>query len=121
MIDENEFFREVSIRMCGTLEIDKALDACFQFVKQVMPVDRLMIVTYDRVMGCVRNVAVADACGARLNSDETFFSPALRREIIATDHLYPRTRTANSSGDRSIIRLLADNLDVFFIDPRQPR
>ena len=39
VIDKNEFFREVSVRMCGSLEIDKALRLCFQFVNQVMPVD----------------------------------------------------------------------------------
>ena len=38
-IDENEFFREVSVRICGSLEIEKALLSCLEFLREVMPAD----------------------------------------------------------------------------------
>ena len=75
IIDENEFFREVSVRMCGSLEIDKALRLCFQFVSQVMPVDKLIIMIYDRGTKCFRSVATADSQGAHLTSEEIFLPP----------------------------------------------
>ena len=48
MIDENRFFREVSIRICSSLDIEKALARCFSFLKDVMPIDELMLVVYER-------------------------------------------------------------------------
>ena len=70
MINESQFFREVSIRICGSLEIDKALVSCFEYVSRVMPVDELIITIYDAEFKCLKNVAIADAFGAHLSSEE---------------------------------------------------
>ena len=109
MIDQNQFFREVSVRICGSLEIDKALRRCFQFVSQVMPLDELLIATYDREIGCLRNVATADSLGARLTSSEISLTPAQRLEIETAEQ-FPRARKANSAGDDSIVSRLAEHL-----------
>ena len=110
VIDENEFFREVSVRMCGSLEIDKALRLCFQFVNQVMPVDKLIILTYDRGTRCFRSVATADSQGARLTSEEVFLPPTPHLQIEEPE-LFPRARNVNTtSDDDPIIRCLAEAL-----------
>jgi transcriptional regulator with GAF, ATPase, and Fis domain len=109
VIDKNEFFREVSVRMCGSLEIDKALRLCFQFVSQVMPVDKLIILTYDPGTRCFRSVATADALGACLTSEEIFLKPTLHLQIEEPE-LFPRARNVNSTGDDPIIRCLAEGL-----------
>lgn len=109
MIDENEFFREVSVRMCGSLEIDKALRLCFQFVSQVMPVDELTISTYDRGSRCLRNVATADSLGARLASEEIFLTLPSQLEIEDAQQ-FPRARKVNSTDDDPIIRCMAERL-----------
>ena len=109
MIDENEFFREVSVRICGSLEIDKALLRCFQFVSRVMPVDELVVSAYDHEIACIRIVATADSLGARLASEEIPLTPASRREIENAEQ-FPRTRKAMSRGEDSIVSRLADHL-----------
>jgi hypothetical protein len=38
-LDEHEFFREATLRICGNLEIEEALFSSFQFLREVMPVD----------------------------------------------------------------------------------
>jgi len=39
-IDENEFFREAALRICGTFEIEKALWNCFKYISKFIKVDR---------------------------------------------------------------------------------
>ena len=110
MIDQHQFFREISVRICGSLEIDKALMRCFEFASQVMPLDELVISIYDRENSCFRILAIADSFGARLTSEELPLSPALRREIEKAD-LYPRGRRAHSDADDPIVNLFAEHLD----------
>lgn len=109
MIKKNEFFREVSVRMCGSLEIDKALWLCFQFVSRVMPVDALIISTYDQGIRCLRNIAIADSQGARLTSEEIFLKPTSQLEIEGAKR-FPRARKVNSTGDDPIICSMAERM-----------
>ena len=46
-VDEKEFFKEFTLRICGSLEIDKALYDCLQYVRTVMPADTLLLTVYD--------------------------------------------------------------------------
>ena len=39
-IDKNEFFREATLRICGTFEIEKALWNCFKYISKFIKVDR---------------------------------------------------------------------------------
>lgn len=110
MIDENKFFREVSIRMCGSLDIDKALSLCFQYLSQTMPVDKLMILTYNCVTKCFRTVAAADSSGGRFTGDEILLTADEQIEIEDSEKL-PRTRNVCSLGDDQIINRLSDTLN----------
>ncbi len=103
MIDEYEFFREMSVRICGNLEIDKALGRCFEYVRRIMPVDELFIQSYNRETGCLSLLAVADSSGSRLISEEFFLAPALRR-LIEEAEQSRRGRKANNLGVDPIIR-----------------
>ncbi len=109
VIDDNEFFREVSVRICGSLEIHKALLRCFQYVSRAMPADQLVVSSYDHQVGCMRIVAAADSLGARLVSEEIPLAPASRLEIEQAEQI-PRTRKAMSRGDDAIVNGLADRL-----------
>ncbi len=97
-IDENKFFREVSIRMCGSLEIEKALSSCFRFLREVMPIDELMLVVYDRELGSTTIKALADETGGWSCSEETPLPACLRKEFEDVEH-YGRTRIANAFDD----------------------
>lgn len=109
MIDENEFFREVSVRMCGSLEIDKALSLCFQFVSRVLPVDELIILTYDPEIKCLRNLVTADSLGGHLTLEEISLTPSMGLEIEEAER-FPRARRVNSTGEDPIISRMAEHL-----------
>lgn len=99
MINRDQFFREMAIRICGSLDLDKALWSCLQFLKGVIPVDELQMDTYDRQTGSMRLVAIADASGGRLESYAVRLPVHLRNEIENVAQ-YPRARWAHSSEDR---------------------
>jgi hypothetical protein len=59
MINENEFFRQATLRICGNLEIEQAMTALLRYVSQVMPADRMFLQRFDRGLGAMRTIAHA--------------------------------------------------------------
>lgn len=107
MIDEHQFFREVSVRICGSLEIDKALLSCFEYIRRVMPLDELIITVYDPEIKCIKNVAMVDTRGAGLTSEEIPLTPLTPQEIQNTER-FPRVRKLDNVFADPIIRRLAE-------------
>jgi hypothetical protein len=42
-MNENEFFREATLRICGNLEIEVALDAYLSYLRSAIPVDSSLV------------------------------------------------------------------------------
>ncbi|MHC4252559.1 MAG: sigma-54-dependent Fis family transcriptional regulator, partial [Planctomycetota bacterium] len=61
MVDENEFFREATLRICGELEIEKGLQACFEYISKHLPAYRLYLERHEVGFAAMRMVARADA------------------------------------------------------------
>ena len=108
MMNKNEFFREVSIRICGSLEMDKALVSCFEYVRQVLPVDELILTIHDAEFKCLKNVAVADSFGAHLSTQEIPLTPLQPQEILDTKR-FSRVRKLDNAFHDPVIRRLAEN------------
>ncbi len=109
VIDQYAFFREMSIRICGSLDLDKALGRCFEFVRRVMPLDQLCVAAHDRQTGCMQIIASADARGARLSSDELALTPDLLHEIENAEQT-PRVRKTNTLSGDGIVAHMARHL-----------
>jgi len=60
-MDENEFFREVTARICGNLKIEEAMFSTVQYLRQVMPLDRMSMIYYDEGLDSARIIAMATA------------------------------------------------------------
>jgi transcriptional regulator with GAF, ATPase, and Fis domain len=68
MIDENEFFRNITLRLCGKLHIEEGLFACMSYLPRHMPADKIYLESYEEDIGAMRYVARADReKGERLN------------------------------------------------------
>ena len=69
MIDENEFFRQATLRICGNLDFEFAMQECLLFLRSFMPADRLQLNLYDRGLSALRTIAIATPTEAsRLNT-----------------------------------------------------
>lgn len=80
MVGENEFFRDATLRICGSLEIEKGLRACFQYISQHLPADRIYLQRHEPDLGAMRIVVRADATSGE-----------------RTDHLIPYTEEATAA------------------------
>jgi len=64
-MDENEFFRQAALRICGNLEIEEAMQRLLQLLKEVMPVTKIFLQYYDHDYNAMRSIAYANEteCG----------------------------------------------------------
>ncbi len=62
------FFREATIRICGSLDIETAMSSCVEYLGQIMPATQMYIEYYEQSHQMVRTIAMATAeQGKRLN------------------------------------------------------
>lgn len=67
-MDTNEFFKEATLRICGSLEIERSLHSTLLFLKSVVPVDIMFLERYDTDAASTRTIARAEvANGTRLD------------------------------------------------------
>jgi len=59
MVDENEFFREATLRICSSLEIEKALWNCLTYLQDFIPAETILMNVYDPGLGVIEIVAGA--------------------------------------------------------------
>lgn len=58
-MDERDFFREITLRICGTLEIQKGIQQCFGLLQQYMPIDSIYLERFEQDLFAMRVVAYA--------------------------------------------------------------
>ena len=51
MVDDNEFFRNATLSICGSLEIEEAMSACVRVMREFLPVDRMFLQVYEPDLG----------------------------------------------------------------------
>jgi len=56
-MDENVFFRDATLRICSSLDIETALKNCFEYVKAFIPAIRMSLHIWDADLNLVRFVA----------------------------------------------------------------
>jgi transcriptional regulator with GAF, ATPase, and Fis domain len=82
-IDENSFFREATLRICGSLEIEKALHTCLMYIRNFMPAGQMAFHFYHRDLGIVETVAHATAETSRTLSIRTPLSEEAQQQVQA--------------------------------------
>ncbi len=80
-VNETVFFREATLRICGSLEIEKALHHCLQYISAYIPSSQMSFHVYDRDRGIVETVANATHEGSRALSVHSQLSEEGRRQV----------------------------------------
>jgi len=65
-INQRDFFREMTIRICSSLDIDEALTNTFEYIKQIIPADGLGLAHLDLERGKIVSVATVLHEGAQV-------------------------------------------------------
>ncbi len=58
-INENDFFRQATLRICGHLEIEKALHECLRYLQTIIPTDLICLEIYEPDISSLRIIAKA--------------------------------------------------------------
>lgn len=56
-IDENEFFRQATMRICGSLNIETAFKRSFEYIRDYLPVTEMHLLLFDPGLDLVRTFA----------------------------------------------------------------
>ncbi|MCP4688876.1 MAG: AAA domain-containing protein [Desulfobacterales bacterium] len=56
-VDENEFFRQATLRICGSLDIEKALLKCLRYITRFLPVADMHLSLFEPGVNVIRNLA----------------------------------------------------------------
>ena len=75
MVSEKDFFHQAAPLICGSLEIDKALHRCFQYIRNFIPADRATLLIFDRGLGALRLIARVDEHGGEVSDMIVPLSP----------------------------------------------
>ena len=104
MVNENDLFREVTLRICGSLEIENALLDCFIYIRDHIPADIMLISVYCPGVGVAEIIAKADVDGVESTSIKTTVPPDTRRRIEELMKNPPSDAlTADRGGDHPIM------------------
>ena len=88
MIDPDEFFRNITLKLCGNLEIEEGLHQCIQYLSRHMPADYLYLEKYDESLGAVRYVARANIeKGERMDTLVPLSGPAKAQAAVILRNL----------------------------------
>jgi transcriptional regulator with GAF, ATPase, and Fis domain len=64
-VDAMDFFRQVTIRICGSLDIETALFDTYRYIHRIMRVDEVSYTHFDPDMGAIQFVACATRDGGK--------------------------------------------------------
>jgi formate hydrogenlyase transcriptional activator len=102
MMDTNEFFRKATSKICGNLEIKEALVSSLNFLRQKMPVDRMLLQFFEEGLNAMRTVASATSEEGVMVNLLTPMTLKARQEMMRFEQEY-LTKTPNS------VLLIRDN------------
>jgi hypothetical protein len=113
MLNEKDFFREATLRICGSLEIEKALWDCLLYIRRYIPADMIFMNVYDPGTGISEILAHADLRGGRIVSLKLTVPKEIRRIIDdkrkKADHMVlPPIIVADRVGDHPILGPMAE-------------
>ena len=59
IVNENEFFRQATLRICSKLNIESAMRECLVYLRAFMPADVIHMTLRDPELGLLRTIAIA--------------------------------------------------------------
>ena len=89
MIDKNEIFREVTQRICGSLDIQQALESTRKYLKNFIPMDLMVLGNGDLEVGFVNCIAISNNQLGLNPKKKTYLSPAAHQAMKEGGKLYP--------------------------------
>ncbi len=118
-VDKNKFFREATLRICGSLDIEKALWQCLLYIRKYMPAVGMALNLYNRDSNIAEIVAHAAVDGGKLSNIELPMTSQFRQNVDKrkATRIWTIERTGDFEGLKAASKLLgSENLPSLVID-----
>jgi hydrogenase-4 transcriptional activator len=109
MLDKNVFFREVTIRMCSSLQIKTALSSAFEYLRQHIPLDVLSLIIRDTELSALRRIAQVAVDQVKLTDEIVPLPEDLWAKVLSWNIRVP---TIMGSDQDEVIRGLAPHIEL---------
>jgi len=110
-IDEKDFFREATLKLCSSLEIERALHQCLLYIRRFIPAGQVGFHVYHRDEGIVETIAHATPAGGDATAMRIPLSVRGKHQV--EDRRLARVRLIERLGDDPITGPVADRLEVW--------
>ena len=109
MSPENLFFHGTTIRICGSLEIEKALYSSLLYIREYIPVQSIYLQLYEHNLGAMRTIALADRNHYQQVALLTPLPPEIRKKL-SRDNLkaFPEVAVISNPQDNLISRTMLE-------------
>jgi len=111
-VDENEFFRQGASRICGSLNIEKALLNCMEYIQVLVPVSEMTLSVFEPDLGILRNLAWVTRIGPNKPYPAIPLTKEAIHEIEASQESWKEVRIFNELDDHPIASLLSRYLNL---------
>ena len=110
-IDKNEFFRQATLRICSSLDIDKALLSFMDYIRPFIPVSRVYISMFDPSTGILSNLANVDQDGNKKTLPPTPLSRAAIQELESARKAGD-AKVSYWNGQSELVKILRPDFDL---------
>ncbi|MBW1909044.1 MAG: hypothetical protein JRJ11_05810, partial [Deltaproteobacteria bacterium] len=95
IVDENDFFRKATLRICGHLDIEIAMSSCLKYIESFMPAETMYLQLYELNLGAMRVIAKATAKGGEKIDVLTPFPPEAKDSLAMKRADYEKSEIPN--------------------------
>ncbi|MBF0259503.1 MAG: sigma 54-interacting transcriptional regulator [Desulfamplus sp.] len=110
LLDEKDFFREATLKICGSLEIERALHQCLLYICKYIPAGQMGFHVYHRDAGIVETVAYATLEGGKTMSIKIRLKQEGRMQVEKQRSV--RVRVIDRLGDDPVAGPVANRLNA---------
>ncbi len=104
--DEGIFFKEATLKICSSLEIERAMHQCLLYIQNFIPAGQLGFHIYHQDEGIVETVAHVSETSMKAFSLKTALSAKAQRQVRAQRSM--RVRVIDRLGDDPVTREVAN-------------
>lgn len=104
LVDRNDFFYQVTVRVCSSLHLEVAMSRSLEYLEKFMPADEMYMALYDYELGIYRIIAHATKSGGRMLNELHNVSPEAMKKIETFN--INETRIINDPKENPVISSL---------------
>jgi len=109
-IDQNEFFRQVTVLVCSSLDLETALQRSLHYLVKYMPVDSIFLHLYEKSLGAIRTVTEVTATETKTMDKITSLTREGRDSFEKPG--VPNVRIVNRPETDPVIKKLAESFNM---------